>query len=219
MKQLFFKTTTALFVNLLFLTIAFAQQTVTPATALKSYLNNGDQSFHWELKDSFTVNNVKAYSILLTSQKWREYTWTHQLTIFVPAAVNYDGALLFITGGSVKEGLPNWNGPTDELYQQMAVVAGTNKAVTAVLRQAPNQPLYKNLTEDALISFTLHNFKEDGDYTWPLLFPMVKSAVRAMDVVQAFTKEKAFILLTASWYPAPPNVAGLPGSPAPTIPV
>lgn len=192
MKQLFLNTTTALFVNLLFLAAAFAQQTVTPATALKSYLNNGDNSFHWELKDSFTVNNVKAYSILLTSQKWREYTWTHQLTIFVPAAVNYDGALLFITGGSVKEGLPNWNGPTDELYQQMAVVAGTNKAVTAVLRQTPNQPLFKNLTEDALISFTLHNFKGDGDYTWPLLFPMVKSAVRAMDVVQAFTKEKGF---------------------------
>jgi PhoPQ-activated pathogenicity-related protein len=190
MKKLFLNITTALFVNLFLLTAAFAQQTVTPATALKSYLNNGDTSFHWELKDSFMVKDVKAYSILLTSQKWRQYTWTHQLTVFVPTTVNYDGALLFITGGSIKDGLPNWNGAKDELYQQMGVVAATNKAITAVLRQTPNQPLFQNLTEDALISYTLHNFKEDGDYTWPLLFPMVKSAVRAMDVVQGFAKEK-----------------------------
>lgn len=190
MKQRFLKTTAALFAHLLFFVAAFAQQTVTPANALQSYLNNGDASFHYELKDSFNINQVKCYSILLTSQKWREYTWTHQLAIFVPANVSYDGALLFITGGSVKNGLPNWNGPTDELYQQIASVASTNKAITAVLRQTPNQPLFKNLTEDALISYTLHQFKEDGDYSWPLLFPMVKSAVRAMDVVQAFSKEK-----------------------------
>ncbi|MCW3464909.1 PhoPQ-activated pathogenicity-related family protein [Chitinophaga nivalis] len=190
MKQRFLKTTTALFVNLLFFVAAFAQQTVTPATALKSYLNNGDTAFHYELKDSFHIKDVKCYSILLTSQQWREYTWTHQLTIFVPANVSYDGALLFITGGAIKNGLPNWNGPTDELYQQIAAMAGTNKAITAVLRQTPNQPLFKNLTEDALISYTLHQFKENGDYTWPLLFPMVKSAVRAMDAVQSFSKER-----------------------------
>ncbi|MBC9909700.1 PhoPQ-activated pathogenicity-related family protein [Chitinophaga varians] len=190
MKQRFLKTTTALFVSLLLAVAAFAQQTVTPATALKSYLNNGDTSFHYELKDSFNIKDVKCYSILLTSQQWREYTWTHQLAIFVPANVSYDGALLFITGGSVKNGLPNWNGPTDELYQQIAAMATTNKAITAVLRQTPNQPLFKNLTEDALISYTLHQFKEDGDYTWPLLFPMVKSAVRAMDAVQSFSKER-----------------------------
>lgn len=72
----------------------------------------------------------------------------------------------------------------------MALMALKNKAITSIIRQVPMQPLYDgDLVEDQLISYTLHNFKNDKDYTWPLLFPMVKSAVRAMDAVQEFSKE------------------------------
>ena len=170
---------------------AQAQTAITPATALDRYLNNGDQSFQWKIRDSFRIADVTVYGLLLTSQKWREHTWTHQLSILVPKEIKYDGALLFITGGSInKEGLPNWSGKEDGLIKSFSEMAQKNSAVVAVLRQTPNQPLYNNLTEDALISFTLHNFKKDGDYTWPLLFPMVKSATRAMDAVQEFTKQK-----------------------------
>ncbi|HDS07695.1 MAG TPA: PhoPQ-activated pathogenicity-like protein PqaA type, partial [Bacteroides sp.] len=59
------------------------------------------------------------------------------------------------------------------------------------------QPLYGDLTEDALISYTLQNFREDGDYTWPLLFPMVKAASRAMDAVQEFSSEQLDHQLTS----------------------
>jgi PhoPQ-activated pathogenicity-related protein len=170
---------------------AQAQTAITPATALDHYLNNGDNSFRWEIKESYNVGDATVHGLLLTSQKWRQYTWTHQLNILVPKEIKYDGALLFITGGSInKEGLPNWSGKEDALTKSLATVAKSNNAVVAVLRQTPNQPLYNNLTEDALISFTLHNFKKDGDYTWPLLFPMVKSAARAMDAVQQFAKQK-----------------------------
>lgn len=162
---------------------------VTPSTALESYLNNGDKSFKWEIKDTHTYGDITAYEVLLTSQKWREHTWKHQLSVLVPKEVNYDGALLFITGGSVKNGEPNWNGRDDKFNRAISTLATANKAVVAVLRQTPNQPLYDNLTEDALISYTLHQFKKDGDYTWPLLFPMVKSAVRAMDAVQELGKQ------------------------------
>ena len=162
---------------------------ITPATALESYLKNGDQTYKWEVKDTYTYGDITAYDVLLTSQKWREHTWKHQLIVLVPKEIKYDGALLFITGGSLKNGEPNWTGQDDKFNRTISNLATTNKAIVAVLRQTPNQPLYGDLTEDALISYTLHQFKKDGDYSWPLLFPMVKSAVRAMDAVQALAKQ------------------------------
>jgi PhoPQ-activated pathogenicity-related protein len=163
---------------------------ITPANALESYLKNGDPTYKWEIKDTHTYGDITAYEVLLTSQKWRQYVWKHQLSVLVPKEIDHDGALLFITGGSVKNGEPNWISPDDKFNKAISALATTNKAIVAVLRQTPNQPLFDdNLTEDALISYTLHQFKKDGDYSWPLLFPMVKSAVRAMDAVQELSKQ------------------------------
>jgi len=163
----------------------------TPENALLHYLNNGDDTYRWELQNSYDILDVKAYDLLLTSQQWREYSWKHQLTICIPPDIQYGGALLWITGGRLQEGLPKWTSQTDEEIWTLGIAAKTNKAVVAILKQTPNQPLYDNLSEDALISYTLHNFQSDGDYSWPLLFPMVKSAVRAMDAVQEFSRETA----------------------------
>jgi PhoPQ-activated pathogenicity-related protein len=166
------------------------QPALSPETALQGYLNNGDKTYHWEVKKTYSIGEVKAYNLMLTSQQWHEYIWTHQLTILVPAENKYDAALLFISGGSNKKGLPNWNGKDEKLLDALGALATKNKSIVALLRQTPNQPLYGALTEDALISYTLHQFKEDGDYSWPLLFPMVKSAVRGMDAVQEFAKQQ-----------------------------
>ena len=164
---------------------------VTPETALISYINNNDSHYKWELKDTYPIGESTAYDLLLTSQKWREFVWSHQLTLLVPNDVAHDGALLVITGGRMKDGAPNWStGPDDKNAKNFTHLAEKNKAIVAIVRQVPNQPLYDGLTEDELISFTLHNYKNDKDLTWPLLFPMVKSAVRAMDAVQEFSREQ-----------------------------
>ncbi len=163
---------------------------VTPETALKAYLDNGDNTFAWELKDSYDIDGVKAYDLLLTSQNWRDHIWKHQLTILVPKENKFDGALLYITGGSIRDGEPRWSNRDDKFNKSISAIAAKNNAITAVVKQVPNQPLYGGKTEDELISMTLHNFKQDNDYTWPLLFPMVKSAVKAMDAIQQFSKQQ-----------------------------
>ncbi len=183
--------------------LGFSQSKIKPENALKSYLSNGDSNYTWELKDSANIGSAKAYQVLLTSQKWRGIMWRHQLTIIVPSSVQYDGALLFITGGSNKDEQPNWS-KEDKLWPILNAIASKNKAVVALIKQVPNQPLYDGKTEDELITHTLNEFRKDKDYTWPLLFPMVKSAVKGMDAVQEFVAKKTkhsvsnFVLAGAS---------------------
>lgn len=180
---------------------AFAQGSspVTPATALQRYLENGDTSYKWEIRDSLVSDQGTIFQVLLTSQRWREHTWAHQLNVIVPKEVAYDGGLLFVSSGRMQKdnpAMPEWhNLAEDGLIQDIAGIAVANRAVAAVLRQVPNQPLYNGLVEDELISYTLHQFQQDGDYTWPLLFPMVKSAVRAMDAMQEIAESRSSTLI------------------------
>lgn len=74
--------------------------------------------------------------------------------------------------------------------QAVARAAWENRAITAVIKQVPMQPLYGGKREDALISMTLHNYKQDKDHTWPLLFPMTKSAIKAMDAIQELASQE-----------------------------
>jgi len=162
---------------------------VTPDTALQRYVQTRDKAFSWVVKEDSESDGLNVAIIRLTSQKWREYTWVHQLTIISPDEIDSDGALLFITGGNNKDGEPGWQGKDNDLFKMMSLIAARNRAIVAIISQIPNQPLYDDLNEDALISFTLHNFKSDRDFTWPLLFPMTKSAIRAMDAVQQYSRK------------------------------
>lgn len=174
----------------LFLSVPLCAQ-LSPETALQSYLDNGDNSFHWEIADKIKVQGVTGYRVVFTSQKWQNIEWKHEMVVIIPARLRHEEALLFINGGSnEKNGDPNLHKWDEGMTKVLAKMAKQNNAVTAVLWQVPNQPLYDGLKEDALISYTLHQYRKDGDFSWPLLFPMTKSAVKAMDVVQQLTKEK-----------------------------
>ncbi len=162
---------------------------VTAENALDFYLNNEDSVYNWEVFDTYNMSQSIVHVLRLTSQRWREHTWVHQLTVIVPPQIEHDGAILLISGGSLSDGEPNWTGPNDEFAFFSSLVANKNNAIIAILSQVPNQPLYGGLKEDALISYTLHNFKADGDYSWPLLFPMVKSVSKAMDAVEEFSRQ------------------------------
>lgn len=167
----------------------YAQQTITPETALSAYVHNDDPTWGWEVRKTYEMEGAKAYSLLFISQKWQEFLWKHELIIFVPDSLKQDGALLFIDGGSLNEGIPKFAKEDDELFSPLSAMANRNNALVCILKQVPNQPLY-GLKEDALISYTLSEFIKDNDYSWPLLFPMTKSAYKAMDVVQEFATQQ-----------------------------
>ncbi|WP_236979067.1 PhoPQ-activated pathogenicity-related family protein [Membranihabitans maritimus] len=160
---------------------------INPENALQRYLQNDDETFEWELEQTLEKGNARIYQVKLSSQTWRGIIWTHSVSIVVPEEVQEDGALIFISGGKNNEATIHPDGD-DEVLTALLDIASKNHAVTSLIRQVPNQPLFDDLTEDALISFTLHNYKRDNDFNWPLLFPMVKSVVKGMDVVQEFCK-------------------------------
>jgi len=171
-------------------TLAAPQKPITPETALQAYLHNSDKSFKWEVQDKKKGDGVMIYRVLYTSQIWRGITWKHEMFIMVPDILKYNDALLFITGGHNDNTVPSTHKWDEDLATALSGVAKTNMTIVALVWQVPNQPLYGDLTEDALISYTLHQYLGDHDFTWPLLFPMTKSAIRGMDVVQQFAKKE-----------------------------
>jgi PhoPQ-activated pathogenicity-related protein len=151
---------------------------------LAEYVARPDASFAWTLREKIDSPAATVCDIRLTSQTWHDLKWEHNLLLFLPkAASKADTCLLVIDGGSNTR-IDAKPGMDSLLYG--ATLAGKVGIPCAVLKQVPNQPLFNNLREDALIAETFRRFMETKDESWPLLLPMVKSAVRGMDTVQAF---------------------------------
>ncbi|MCR4921076.1 MAG: PhoPQ-activated pathogenicity-related family protein [Bacteroidaceae bacterium] len=161
-------------------------QASIPETALRDYIHNGDDSFAWQVIDSTRAADVTGYRLLLTSQTWRGIRWMHEMVVVVPDKLKHSEALLHLTGGGEDEqtGEIKYHDWNDATIQTVGQIAHGCRAVTAVVWQVPRQPLFGGMREDVLVSYTYHKFQETGDPTWPLLFPMTKTAIRAMDAVQ-----------------------------------
>lgn len=143
-----------------------------------SYCAAPDPSFAWQVGPA-----GPGYSTLsLTSQTWQGLPWKHTITLFKPAApLRDDLCLLFITGGSFR--------PTAEAGMYAMMATGL-KLPVAVLWDIPNQPLFDGKREDVLIAYTFAKQLETKDDSWPLLFPMTKAVVRAMDAIAAFSQQQ-----------------------------
>jgi len=157
---------------------------------LQAYLDNGDETFSWSVKKEHETNGITLYDLLLISQEWKSGIWSHQLRVVVPEKkAKTNVGLLFITGGSNITGQPNWKGLDQDELKLLSHIAKACGTAIAILNQVPNQPLYGDRTEDDLISYSFVKYLESKDASWPLLFPMTKSAIRAMDALEAFSKE------------------------------
>ncbi|NLF99452.1 MAG: PhoPQ-activated pathogenicity-like protein PqaA type, partial [Lentisphaerae bacterium] len=164
--------------RLAFLALCLCVAARADAGALETYVRQADASFAWRLRDTQTLDGIEVATLELTSQTWRGGRWTHTLYIARPGTVRFPAtAFLEITHSAGRKNLP--------AVKRLAEAGGT---LVAVLTDVPNQPLYDNRYEDALIAYTFDQYLRSGDGSWPLLLPMAKSAVRAMDAVQAWAR-------------------------------
>ena len=169
--------------------LVLAAAPLAVGTPLDDYVAAPDSSYRYSVVKTVSGTGYSAYILEMTSQSWRSADevdrtlWKHWLTIVKPVNAVGDKALLWINGGSNGRAAPE---SADKLLVGLALGAG---AVVADLRMVPNQPLVfpdggRPRSEDGIIAYTFDKYMATGDNTWPLLLPMVKSAVRAMDTVQ-----------------------------------
>jgi PhoPQ-activated pathogenicity-related protein len=166
-----------------------------PPTALFDYIKRPEPKFSWKLLSKTPGVLGTVYDIELVSQEWHDITWKHSLQVYqAPGVKPARTMLIWNTGGQ-----PSLPGAAFGMELSRKV-----QAPVAFLYNIPNQPLLGGKTEDALIAETFVRCLADHDTTWPLLFPMTKSLVKAMDALQAFGKEelklepKQFVISGAS---------------------
>jgi PhoPQ-activated pathogenicity-related protein len=148
---------------------------------LLDYVAQPTPEFRWEKRGEESNMAGTFYDLHLVSQVWQGIPWEHRLQVFRPQQLEFPHiAVLLNTGGGGSE-------EEKTLGQMLANLCG---ATVAILYHIPNQPLFEGKSEDALIAYTFVKFLETGDESWPLLFPMVKSVVRAMDALQEFSKQE-----------------------------
>jgi PhoPQ-activated pathogenicity-related protein len=149
--------------------------------ALADYVRRPEDSFAWKEVERRQVEGVTAVRLEYTSQNWRSNIWRHDLFLVLPAEVrNKDIAFFSING----------DGDLERQFAALRMLAERGGAIAAAINKVPNQPLCEGRKEDVLIAYTFDQYLKTGDATWPLLFPMVKSAVRGMDVTAAFAKKE-----------------------------
>ncbi len=152
---------------------------------LIDYAKRPDPAFAWIQVSNHDLPQGKVHHLRLTSQTWQGNPWVHQVRVYEPKSVKYDRAmLLFITGGATD------SEPKPEDHLMGFLLAQACQARVAMLPQVPNQPLLDGKKEDDLISETFTMYLKTQDPTLPLLQPMAKSAIAAMDALQAWGNER-----------------------------
>lgn len=178
----------------LFVAVTLLASADAGAGLLEDYVAAADTSFTWSLTAKAEVPaepTYTRYTIEMTSQTWRGNAWTHNVLVFVPEEVEHpETVMLVIGGGRNREENGSPQGASSPEAFVLPPIATRGRALVALLSQVPNQPILGGLNEDQAIAHSFSQFLATGEQDWPLLLPMTKSAVRAMDAIQAFAKQE-----------------------------
>ncbi len=165
-----------------------------PSTALRDYVKKPDATYKWKVRSEGEFGKTQYAEVRLTSQTWQDIPWKHQLFVIKPSTVSDETkhALLFVAGGSWRANLEaaDYEVKLPGEAQLFAQLAERMRAPVAVLLHVPQQPIFGGKREDEIIAYTFEQYLKTGDAEWPLLLPMVKSAVRGMDATQAYLKDQ-----------------------------
>lgn len=154
-------------------------ETALPAD-LAAYVARPEPEARWQVAQEQVIGECNVVQIHLTSQVWQGIPWEHDLVVFIPKGASTKSVVLLNEGGKAD--------PKNAVFGSL--IASKVKAPVAILLGVPRQPLFDGKREDDLIAETFVRYLETGDGSWPLLFPMVKSLVKAMDAIQEISGEK-----------------------------
>ncbi len=159
---------------------ATARQPAAPPE-LSAYIARPEPESGWTLKAKGESGGCDYWHLDLKSQVWQDIPWEHDLVIFKPKNITSVGQMLLLNeGGGFR--------PDKAMYG--AFLANKMKAPVAIVLGVPKQPLFDGKREDDLIAETFVRYIDTQDATWPLLFPMVKTVVKAMDAAGEFTAKE-----------------------------
>jgi PhoPQ-activated pathogenicity-related protein len=180
-------------------TSAISQKTEVSLSPLEAYIASRDKSVNWEILDTINDEGYQTYILKFISQQWltsaevKDPEWWHWLTVVVPDSLQSHTGMLFIGGGNRGRKQP---AKASEAFVQMAK---QTYSIVAELHNVPNQPLefvnddFGPREEDEIISYGWRKFLEGGakdeDIRWLARLPMTMAAVRAMDVMEAWSKQ------------------------------
>lgn len=165
-------------------------------TAMAEYLKRPEPAYSWNVVKTIDGPTAKTYIIKLVSQTWRtdkevnRTNWEHALVVTRPNKLTTNRALLMIGGGANNRPMP------DKADIMTAMIANATGSIVAELKNVPNQPLVfnndgENRVEDDLLGYGWAKFLDTGDPTWVARLAMVKSAVKAMDCLQEWSKKES----------------------------
>ncbi len=162
------------------------------AGPLTQYVARADASYQWTVRQTGQVASAEYAELILISQTWREIVWKHQMFVVkpnsMPAGTRH--ALLFISGGSWRDELESGRSRPPADAQLYVMLAELLRTPIVVLLHVPHQPILGGRFEDDAIAHTFQEYLRTKDAEWPLLLPMVKSAVRGMDAAQEFASRE-----------------------------